>query len=152
MTFTHHLLSRNTIAVKAKAADWKEAVRIGTDLLVKAGTIEPRYYDAIINQTEELGPYYLLAPGLAMPHGRPEEGVLENSFALVTLETPVNFGDQYNDPIEILITLAATDAKTQNEEAIVQVVTIFDDDEVVEKLRSATTVEEVRTLLETIQE
>ena len=87
-----------------------------------------------------------------MPHGRPEEGLLENSFALVTLETPVNFGDQYNDPIEILITLAATDAKTQNEEAIVQVVTIFDDDEVVEKLRSARTVEEVRTLLTTIQE
>lgn len=152
MTFVEHLLSRNAIAVQADVADWKAAVKVGTDLLVAAGTIEPRYYDAIVAQTEELGPYYLLAPGLAMPHGRPEEGVLENSFALVTLATPVNFGDPDNDPIEILITLAATDAKTQNEEAIVQVVTIFDDDSVVEQLRSATTVDAVRAILGAIQE
>lgn len=152
MTFVEHLLSRNAIAVQADVADWKAAVKVGTDLLVAGGTIEPRYYDAIVAQTEELGPYYLLAPGLAMPHGRPEEGVLENSFALVTLATPVNFGDPDNDPIEILITLAATDAKTQNEEAIVQVVTIFDDDSVVEQLRSATTVDAVRAILGAIQE
>ncbi len=152
MNFVEHLLSRNAIAIKQTVPDWKAAVKIGTDLLVEAGTIEPRYYDAIVSGTEELGPYYLLAPGLAMPHGRPEEGVLENSFALVTLAEPVNFGDPDNDPIDILITLAARDAKTQNEEAIVQVVTIFDDDAFIESLRSAQTNEEARAILAAIQE
>ena len=33
-------------------------------------------------------------------------------FALVTLKTPVRFGDEDNDPIDILITMAAVDAKT----------------------------------------
>ena len=152
MKFTEHLLSRNAIAVGVEVADWKEAVKVGTDLLVEAGTIEPRYYDEILKCHAELGPYYLLAPGLAMPHARPEGGVIETSFALVTLKNPVNFGDPDNDPIDILITLAAKDAKTQNEEAIVQVVTIFDDEEAVAGLRNATSVEEVRNILENVKE
>jgi PTS system ascorbate-specific IIA component len=148
MNLKEHLLSREAIALQVDAKDWKEAVKAGTDMLVKAGTIEPRYFDEIIQNTEELGPYYLLAPGLAMPHARPEGGVLENSFALVTLKEPVAFGDPDNDPIDILITLAARDAKTQNEEAIVQVVTLLDNEETIEKLRAAKTLDDIKILFE----
>ena len=148
MNLKEHLLSREAIALQVDAKDWKAAVKAGTDMLVKAGTIEPRYFDEIIQNTEELGPYYLLAPGLAMPHARPEGGVLENSFALVTLKEPVAFGDPDNDPIDILITLAARDAKTQNEEAIVQVVTLLDNEETIEKLRAAKTLDDIKTLFE----
>ena len=152
MTFVEQLLTRSTIAAKVHAADWKEAVKVGTDLLVAAGTIEERYYDEILKCHEELGPYYLLAPGLAMPHARPESGVIETSFALVTLEKPVEFGDEYNDPIDILITMAAKDAKTQNEEAIVQVVTLLDDEERVAALRGAVDDAALRAVLTNIKE
>lgn len=148
MNLKEHLLSREAIALQVDAKDWKAAVKAGTDMLVKAGTIEPRYYEEIIQNTEELGPYYLLAPGLAMPHARPEGGVIENSFALVTLKEPVAFGDPDNDPIDILITLAARDAKTQNEEAIVQVVTLLDNEETIEKLREAKTLDDIKILFE----
>lgn len=148
MNLREHLLSRDAIALQVDAKDWKEAVKAGTDMLVRANTIEARYYDEIIKNTEELGPYYLLAPGLAMPHARPEGGVIENSFALVTLKEPVVFGDPDNDPIDILITLAARDAKTQNEEAIVQVVTLLDSEETVEKLRAAKTIDEIKALFQ----
>lgn len=137
MKLTKQLLELNTIRLQAKAADWKEAVRLGTALLEQAGTVEARYCDAIVAMTEELGPWYLLAPGIAMPHARPEEGVKQTSFALVTLATPVNFGDPDNDPIDILITLAASDAKTMNEEAIVDVVTLLDNEETVRRIRAA---------------
>jgi PTS system ascorbate-specific IIA component len=133
------LLTLDSIHLQAEAADWKDAVRLGVDLLVRAGTVEPRYYDAIVKMTEELGPWYVLAPGMAMPHGRPEEGVKQNSFALVTLKTPVNFGEPDNDPIDILITLAATDAKTMNEDSIVAVATFLDDEERIRRLRAAKT-------------
>jgi PTS system ascorbate-specific IIA component len=148
MNLKEHLLSREAIALQVDAKDWKAAVKAGTDMLVKAGTIEPRYYEEIIQNTQELGPYYLLAPGLAMPHARPEGGVIENSFALVTLKEPVAFGDPDNDPIDILITLAARDAKTQNEEAIVQVVTLLDNEETIEKLREAKTLDDIKILFE----
>ncbi|MGD1821653.1 MAG: PTS sugar transporter subunit IIA [Pleomorphochaeta sp.] len=150
MDLKEHLLSRKAIALQVDAKDWKAAVKAGTDMLVEAGTIEPRYYEEIIQNTEELGPYYLLAPGLAMPHARPEGGVLENSFALVTLKEPVVFGDPDNDPIDILITLAARDAKTQNEEAIVQVVTLLDNEDTIDRLRAAKTLDDIKKLFDEI--
>ena len=152
MNSTEHILSRNAAAFQVEAANWKAAVKAGTDLLVAAGTIEPRYYDEIIESVAKLGPYFLLAPGLAMPHARPEGGVIDNSFALVTLKEPVNFGDPDNDPIDILITLAAKDAETQNEEAIVQVVTLLDNEETVEKLRLARTMDDLRKIFEEMEE
>lgn len=137
MTLTEHLLTSGAIRLQAEATDWKAAVRLGVDLLVAAGSVEPRYYDAIVTMTEQLGPWYLLAPGLAMPHARPEEGVIADGFALVTLSTPVAFGSPDNDPVDILILLAATSAKTMNEESIVQVATLFDDEARIEEIRAA---------------
>ena len=144
MNLKEHLLLRSTIALKARAVDWRGAVKIGTDLLEKAGAVTHRYYEEILKSTEEHGPYYLLAPGIAMPHARPEGGVVETSYALVTLEEPVAFGDPENDPIDIIITLAAVDAATQNEQAIVQVVTLVDNAVAVAALREATSIDDVR--------
>ena len=139
MKLTEQLLALDTVLLQGQAATWQDAVRLGAGLLERAGTVEPRYADAIVAMTEELGPWYVLAPGLAMPHARPEEGVLQNSFALVTLATPVRFGSEDNDPIDILVTLAATDARTMTEESIVEVVTLLDDEARIERLRAART-------------
>lgn len=152
MNLKEHLLSRKTARFQVEAADWKEAVKAGTDLLEKAETITSQYYDEILKSVDELGPYFLLAPGLAMPHARPEGGVVENSFALVTLKKPVDFGDPDNDPIDILITLAAVDAETQNEEAIVQIVTLLDNEETVEKLRKAKTIEDLEKIFDELED
>ena len=133
-------LSHNeVVSLQAEAADWRAAVKLGTDLLEQAGTINSNYYTAICKSVEELGPYFLLAPGLAMPHARPEQGVLEDSFALVTLKTPVNFGDENNDPIDILITMAAKSSKVQNESAIVQIIELLENEDRLVQLRAART-------------
>lgn len=81
---------------------------MGTDLLLASGAIEARYYDAIIHKINELGPYIILAPGLAMPHARPEEGVKRTAFALVTLKEPVYFEGE-SEGVSVFITLAGSD-------------------------------------------
>ena len=86
-----------------------------------------------------------------MPHGRPGDGVKQNSFSLVTLGTPVNFGDPDNDPIDILITLAATDAKAMNESSIVDVVTLLSDERLVERIRAATDRSELEAIFAGIE-
>ncbi|MDA3811503.1 MAG: PTS sugar transporter subunit IIA [Spirochaetaceae bacterium] len=151
MNLKEHLLLHKTVKLQASAVDWKEAVKIGTDLLESVGTVTSQYYGEIIKSAEELGPYFLLGPGMAMPHARPEGGVLETSFALVTLKEPVVFGDPDNDPVDILITLAAKDAATQNEEAIVQIVTLLDDEETVEMLRNAKNMDDLKKLFSEIE-
>ena len=85
-------------------------MKIGVDLLVAADVVEPRYYQQSSTASQH-GPYFVIAPGLAMPHGRPEEGV-KTGFALVTLKKPLIFNHEDNDPVDILITMAAVDATT----------------------------------------
>ena len=42
-------------------------------------------------------------------HARPENGVKKISMSLITLKKPVNFGSGINDPVKLVITLAAID-------------------------------------------
>lgn len=150
MKLTQTILNLDAIHLQADVADWKEAVKLGVDLLARAGSVEPRYYDAIVRMTGEIGPWYLLAPGLAMPHARPEEGVKSDGFALVTLKKPIEFGGSDNDPVDILITLAATSAKTMNEEAIVEVATLFENEDTVARIRAAKTRAEIEEIFASI--
>ena len=117
------LIENNSIKLNQTAANWEEAIKIGTDLLVVSGAIEPRYYENIVSKIKEMGPYIVLAPGLAMPHARPEEGVIRTAFGLTTLAQPVNFdGEQ----ISVLVTLAGSDSDTHME-GIMEITQIFDD-------------------------
>lgn len=79
MKLRDSLAENNSIRLQAEANTWQEAVKIGVDLLVAADVVEPRYYQVILDGVEQFGPYFVIAPGLAMPHGRPEEGE-ENRF------------------------------------------------------------------------
>ncbi|MGF7060473.1 PTS sugar transporter subunit IIA [Brassicibacter mesophilus] len=104
-----------TIAVNVKADCWKDAVRKAGDLLLSSDTIEERYIDAMIEKVKDLGPYIVIAPQIAMPHARPEDGVKRTSIAIMTLENGVNFGHEKNDPVKLLIALAAVDNKAHIE-------------------------------------
>ncbi|MDU7768942.1 MAG: PTS ascorbate-specific transporter subunit IIA, partial [Serratia marcescens] len=48
MKLSDSLAQNNAIQLQAEAADWRQAVRLGVDLLVAAGVVEPRYFDAIL--------------------------------------------------------------------------------------------------------
>ncbi len=94
MKLCDSLAENKSIRLQAEAETWQDAVKIGVDLLVAADVVEPRYYQAILDAVEQHGPYFVLAPGLAMPHGRPEEGVKKTGFALVTLKKPLEFNHE----------------------------------------------------------
>lgn len=141
-----YLFSKNTLALQQDAGDWKEAVRLGTDLLLKAGAVDGRYYEGILANVEKNGPYFVLIPSVAMPHARPEDGVFETGFSLVTLKKPVAFGHPDHDPVDILLVIAAADKKSLNEKVIVEVMSLLDHEETIPRLRKATTPEEVRQL------
>lgn len=119
------LMANRSIKLNQTAKDWQSAIKIGTDLLEASGAIEPRYYETIISNIEKMGPYIILAPGLAMPHARPEEGVLKTAFALVTLTEPVYFEGE-DDPVYVLITLAGSDSD-QHMQGLMEITQVLDD-------------------------
>lgn len=102
-------INKKTIRVNVKAENWEEAVKISGELLVETGMAEPRYINEMVKTTKELGPYCVIAPGIAIPHGRPEFGVLETGYSAITLTKPVEFGNPDNDPVFLVIALCAVD-------------------------------------------
>lgn len=125
MNLKQSLIENRSIKLHQSASNWEEAIKIGTDLLLQAGTIEPRYYDNIISKIKEMGPYIILAPGLAMPHARPEEGVIKTSFALVTLKEPVFFEGE-EEGVRVLLTLAGSDSD-QHMQGLMEITQVLDD-------------------------
>lgn len=151
MNLKQSLIENNSIKLHQSASNWEEAIKIGTDLLVAAGTIEPRYYDNIVSKIKEMGPYIILAPGLAMPHARPEEGVIKTSFALVTLETPIYF-DGEDEPVDVLLTLAGRDSD-QHMQGLIEITQVLDDPDSdtgvdLDKIRRCKTAEDVYAVID----
>ncbi|NPV70552.1 MAG: PTS transporter subunit EIIA [Firmicutes bacterium] len=139
------LLNENTIALKQKAVDWKEAVSLVGNLLVKSGGVEPAYVEAMRQTVVECGPYIVLAPGIALPHARPGESVKRTSMALATLERPVEFGVPHNDPVDILISFATTDNQSHIQ-ALAELSAILMEPANIERIRAATSARQVMAL------
>ncbi|EID0059115.1 PTS sugar transporter subunit IIA [Vibrio vulnificus] len=127
MGLKQSLIENNSIKLQAQASNWRDAIKIGTDMLIASGAIEPCYHDAIISSVEKLGPYICIAPNLALPHARPENGVNRTAFALVTLETPIYF-DGEDEPVDVLITLAGS-SSDEHMEGLMEVTQVLDDEE-----------------------
>ncbi|MGO2825814.1 MAG: PTS sugar transporter subunit IIA, partial [Brachybacterium alimentarium] len=66
--------------------------------------------DAMIRTVEEHGPYIVIAPGFALAHARPDESVLRTALSFVRLAEPIPFGNEANDPVTLVMALAAADA------------------------------------------
>ncbi|HET9345795.1 MAG TPA: PTS sugar transporter subunit IIA [Candidatus Limnocylindrales bacterium] len=103
------LLSIKAVRIGASAQDWRSAVRLAGDALATSGATAPPYTDEMIATVEQLGPYIVIAPGIALAHSRPSAAVRHAGISLVTLAQPVNFGHRTNDPVRLVVGLAAPD-------------------------------------------
>ena len=145
MTLLEYLVQNDSIKVKQKADTWEEAIRITFRPLLEKGVIEEKYINSVIERTHELGPYYILAPGLAMPHERPEKGVLKDGFSFITLEKAVVFPD--GQDVDILLGFSATSSEVHSNESIPQIVMLFDDEAIFEKIRKVESTDKIIELL-----
>lgn len=149
------LKENKSVLLGQKASTWEEAIKLGTDLLEATGAITPDYYKNIVKSVKELGPYILLAPGLAMPHARPEDGVVKTAFALVTLQEPVYFEGE-EEGADVFLTLAGAD-DSSHMFALQELMAIVEDEESetgvdIDRIRNCKTVEDVYALIDKYQQ
>lgn len=101
------------VAVTARTAvavpDWEGAIRAACRPLVDAGAFEERYEDRCVSIVHEQGPYIVLAPGIALAHARPEDGVRRLGLGAATLARPVPFGHPENDPVDVVLAFGSPD-------------------------------------------
>ncbi|MGG5329972.1 BglG family transcription antiterminator [Enterococcus sp. AZ163] len=141
------ILTPDLIELNYAAENRDEAVRKSGELLVNSGLATSNYVDGMIENLEVNGTYIVIAPGIAMPHARPEEGALDVGFSIVTLKESVVFGHPKNDPVKIVIGLCAIDHQTHLK-ALAELVEILSHEENVAGFTSATNKIEIMNIIE----
>lgn len=140
------LLSEDNVSFHYPAETWEDVIRHGGQLMVDAGFTEPTYTEAMIEVVREMGPYIVLAPGLAMPHARPEMGAKQVGTALVTLEKPIDFGSPENDPVSVAVFLCAPN-KDEHIQLLTDIATLFEDEEFLDVSANFESIEDVQQFL-----
>ncbi|KFJ05621.1 PTS sugar transporter subunit IIA [Bifidobacterium tsurumiense] len=130
----------------AHAADWREAIRLAGAGLVAAGFTTEAYTDEMIETVEKMGPYIVIAPGLALAHSRPSDAVLNTGLSWVRLDEPVEFGNKANDPVSLVIGLAGRD-ESEHITVMSAIAAALSKADKREKLASAATPEDIRDVL-----
>ncbi|WP_010274943.1 PTS sugar transporter subunit IIA [Paenibacillus senegalensis] len=139
-------LDKGLISLDYEAQDAADAIRKAGQLLVDSGAAKSRYIDAMLNSYEDKGPYFVLAPHIALPHAKPEDGVNEASVSMLRLKHPIAFGHQKNDPVHLVFALGAS-SSSEHIALLRRLTTLLSNPSQVEQLRSAATEQDVHDLL-----
>ena len=109
MTLLAESFGPNSLAIVDSLSSRTEAIKLAGDLLLESGRVEADYVTSMVDAVEKFGPYIVIAPGIALAHGKPEDGVIENGLSLVVIREPLAFGHGENDPVGLVFGLAARD-------------------------------------------
>lgn len=144
-------LNKGLISLDFEAHSAAEAIRAAGQLLVDEGAASSEYIEAMLKSYEEKGPYFVLAPHIALPHAKPEDGVNEASVSMVRLKQPVEFGHTINDPVDLVFALGAS-SSSEHIAILRKLTTLLSNSSHVDSLRQAQSVDEVTDLLSQVQE
>lgn len=142
-----NLLTKDLIKVNEECNDWKHAIEIGATLLEEKGVVEKNYKEAIINNFYEFGPYMVIAPGIVLSHARSEFGVNKTGISMVTLKDAINFGSEQNDPVKLIVTLAAKD-NDNHIEVLADLMKIFMNEHDLNSILNANSIDDIYEITE----
>ena len=140
-------LTGQTVKIVDSVKNWKEAIELCATPLLENQSITPNYIDAIFQLHESIGPYYVLAPGIAMPHARPEQGVNNLGLSMLLVKNGVNFNSEENDPVYLITLLAASDS-TSHIEMLTQLASLFAESNDVDTIFNAKNSDEILTVID----
>lgn len=124
------------ILVREEAKDWKDAIRKAARPLLEEGCFDSSYVKAMIRLVDKFGAYVVIAKGVALAHARPEEGVRQGGLSVMTLKSPVAFGNAENDPVWLVFCLAATNSN-EHLDVMRNLVQLIDSDDKIRRLAAA---------------
>ena len=131
-----HWIERDQVRANQEAEDWRQAIEIAGELLVQGGFSLPQYVEAMIETVDKLGPYIVLAPGIALAHARPEQGCISTGFSAISLSSPVEFGNVDNDPVTLVIAFSSLD-KSEHLDALAMLANVLSKPDLLHNVTSA---------------
>ncbi|MCS6712526.1 PTS sugar transporter subunit IIA [Brachybacterium sp. EF45031] len=146
MTTSQELLPSNAVRLDVQADDRNAAIRAAGDLLVATGAADDTYTQRMIDVVEQHGPYIVITPGVALAHARPDASVHRTGMSAVRLARPVRFGHETNDPVTLVLALAAAD-DTAHQQALAHLASLLADPQRRASLDSAGSADQLHRIL-----
>jgi len=112
------------------------ALSLTCSKLIEQGKVEASYLEAIKAKHKEIGAYYVLAPKIAMPHARPEDGVNQAALQITVFKKGVDLESEDNGDVYFSVTLAALDSDSHIQ-TIVALSELFQNDEDIDAIIAA---------------
>ena len=122
------------------------ALEVACSTLIAQGKVNKSYLDAIKEKHKEIGAYYVLAPKIAMPHARPEDGVNEACLQITIFKHGVDLESEDNGDVYLSVTLAAVDSDSHIQ-TIVALSELFQNDDDINAIISAESKDDIVKIL-----
>ena len=135
-----------SILVKASVGNRSAAIELVGELLVASGKATNSYVQSMLEAVEKFGPYIVIAPGIALAHGKPSDAVIETGLSLLVLESAIEFQHSQNDPVQLVFGLAATDHESHIE-LMAELAQFLSDQERVNSLLTCSDSAQIRDVL-----
>ncbi|MFH0255817.1 PTS sugar transporter subunit IIA [Vibrio rumoiensis] len=145
MNIKELLIESEAIQIGIKESNWEDVIQLAAKPLIKNGYLTEAYAESVIESTQSNGAYYVFDEGIAIPHARPECGVIKNCFSLVLLEKPISFNGSV--PADIIIMFGATDSNGHIEQGIGSIVSMLDDEDKIQAIRRVTSQQQLLELI-----
>lgn len=138
------------LKIRNETMDVYTALREIGNLLVNSQSVKFQYVENMITSYQEFGPYFVIAPGVAIAHAKPDESVICDDIALMICHSPVIF-NSHNDPVTMLFGLCATGSH-QHMEVLMKVANLLSDTEAQMRIMSVNDEQELFALLNSLSE
>lgn len=106
------LLPASRIQLADSIGEWRQAIRQAAVPLIEEGCIRETYVQAMIRNVEHYGPYIVTAPGTAIAHAKPEDGVNRHGMALLSIREGVPFSSEPRDRVHALFIVVSEDGES----------------------------------------
>jgi len=142
------LIDPAAISIQDSVVSFSEAISLSTQLLVKSGHAKASYVSRVKENFERLGPYFVVAPAIALAHAAPGEDVVSPGLSLLKLNQPVVSGALENDPVSLLFSLCTPDSNSHIE-LMGEFAKLMGDPEIVNSLLNASAESVIREIFQT---
>lgn len=144
-------LELDQITLMSELNSWETAIRIGSEPLLKKGIITADYIEAMIQAVELYGPYIVIAPKVAMPHAKPENGAVELGISLLKLDKPIYFNESDEKAVNIFFIISIPDQKSHLK-LLKAINKLVEDEDKVKRMILSPTKEELINVIKEIED
>jgi mannitol operon transcriptional antiterminator len=128
------LIPLTAIKLNIECKDWQHAIRICSQPLLDSEAITEKYVNAMIKAVINYGPYIVFIPEIALAHAAPEMGVNQECLSLITLKTPLFFGERNKELVKIVVVFGALDHQSVSLHSLIR---IFENETNIERIKNA---------------